>query len=238
MRKPGKFVLRNHLLSTAESMTPQDHDVCVIDGGTLLHKAFWPKSTYGDVLEQYVQHVKTKYGKCKSVNVVFDGYSDKNSTKAQEHHRRTTITSASLEINGNTKVTFNRDAFLANTNNKDQLIKLLCARLKEAGFSAMQYEGDADISIVKTGIEYAKVGRNVAVVAEDSDVLVLLTYHWKEGMEQLMFDFEKREKKKRSKWIYWDIHDLVATQSNPGTLLFAHALTGCGKNSAIYQKSK
>ena len=52
MRKPGKFVLRNHLLSTAESMTPQDHDVCVIDGGTLLHKVFWLKSTYGDVLEQ------------------------------------------------------------------------------------------------------------------------------------------------------------------------------------------
>ena len=133
-------------------MTSQDHDVCVIDGGTLLHKAFWPKSTDGVVLEQYVQYVKTKYGKCKSVNVVFDGYSVKNSTKAQEHHRRTTITSASLEINGNNKVTFNREAFFANTNNKDQLIKLLCVRLKEAGFSAVQCKGDADISIVKTGI--------------------------------------------------------------------------------------
>ena len=125
------------------------------------------------------------------LTVVFDRYSDKNSRKAQEHHRRTTITSASLEINGNTKVTFNREAFLANTNNKDQLIKLLCARLKEAGFSVMQCEGDADISIVKTGIEYAKVGRNVAVVAEDTDVLVLLMHHWKEGMGQLMFGFEK-----------------------------------------------
>ena len=238
MRKPGKFVLRNHLLSTAESMTPQDHDVCVIDGGTLLHKVFWPKSTFGDVLDQYVQYVKTKYGKCKCVNVVFDGYSDKNSTRAQEHHRRTTLTSTSLEINGNTKVTFNREALLANTNNKDQLIKLLCARLKEAGFSPMQCEGDPDISIVKTGIEYAKVGRNVAVVTEDTDVLVLLMYHRKEGMGQLMFGFEKREKKERSKWIYWDIHDLVATQSNPETLLFAHAWTGCDTTSAIYQKGK
>ena len=66
----------------------------------------------------------------------------------------------------------------------------------------MQCEGDADISIAKTGIEYAKVDRNVAVVAEDTDVLVLLMYHWNEGMGQLMFGFEKREKKKRSKWIY------------------------------------
>ena len=91
------------------------------------------------MLDQYIQYVKSKYEKYKSVNVVFDGYSDKNSTKVQEHDRRTTITSASLEIRGNTKVTFTREAFLANTNNKDQLIKLLCARLEEAGFSAMQW---------------------------------------------------------------------------------------------------
>ena len=134
------------------------------------------------MLDQYIQYVKSKYEKYKSVNVVFDGYLDKNSTKVQEHDRRTTITSASLEIRGNTKVTFTREAFLANTNNKDQLIKLLCARLEEAVFSAMQCKGDADVSIAKTGIEYAEVGRDVVVVAEDTDVLVLLMYHWKEGM--------------------------------------------------------
>ena len=58
MRKPGKSVLRNHLLSTAESMTPQDHDVCVIDGGTLLHKVFWPKSTYGTGLSSTYNMLK------------------------------------------------------------------------------------------------------------------------------------------------------------------------------------
>ena len=38
MKKPPKYFLRNYLLSTAESITPKDHDVCVIDGATLLFK--------------------------------------------------------------------------------------------------------------------------------------------------------------------------------------------------------
>ena len=107
IRKPSKSVLRNHLFGTAESITPKDHDVCVINGGTLLHKVHWPKSAYGEVFYHYIKYVKSKYEKCKSVNVVFDGYSDTNSAKVQEHHRRTIATSASLEImDNNIKVTF------------------------------------------------------------------------------------------------------------------------------------
>ena len=44
IRKTPKSVLRNHLFSTEESITPKDHGVCVIDGGTLLYKVYWPKS--------------------------------------------------------------------------------------------------------------------------------------------------------------------------------------------------
>ena len=81
--------------------------------------------------------------------MVFDGYSDTITPKVQEHHRRTTATSTSLEIRDNTKVTFTREAFLGNPNNKEQLVKLLCARL-EKGFSAIQWKGGADVSTVKS----------------------------------------------------------------------------------------
>ena len=90
------------------------------------------------MLDHYKKYVKSKYEKYKSINMVFGGYSDTNSTKVQEHHCQTTTTSASLEISNNTKVTFTREAFLGNTNNKDQLIKLLCARL-EQDFSAIYF---------------------------------------------------------------------------------------------------
>ena len=196
MRKPPNSALQNHLFSTAESISPKDHDVCVIDGGTLLHKVHWPKSTYGEVLDHYMKYVKSKYKNYKSINVIFDGYSDTNSTKVQEHHCRTTTTSVSLGIRDNTKVTVKREAFLGNTNNKDAIIKLLCARL-EKGFSPIQWKEDADVPIVKSGIEFAEVSRNVVVVAEDTDVWIFL-YHWKAGMAELIFGTERKEKKKKS----------------------------------------
>ena len=91
----------------------------------------------------------------------------------QDHHPRTTTTLASLEISGNTTVTFTREAFIGNTNNNDELIKLLCARLEKEGFSAIQCKGDANISIIISGIEFAEIGRNVIAVTEDTDLLIL-----------------------------------------------------------------
>ena len=101
----------------------------------------------------------------------------------------------------------------------------------------MQCKGDAGVSIVKSGIGFAKVGRNVVAVAEDTDLLIFLMYHWKLRMEELIFGTERKEKKK-SKWFYWNVCDLVAAQSCPKTLLFAHVWTGCDTTSAIHQKGK
>lgn len=81
MKKAPKSVLQNHLFIIEKLITSKDHDVCVTDGGTLLHKFYWPKSAYGEVLDQCKKYVKiSKDEKNKSINVVFDGYSDKNST--------------------------------------------------------------------------------------------------------------------------------------------------------------
>ena len=123
MRKSTKAVLRNHLLGTKNATVPTTNDVCVVDGGALLHKVHWPKSTYSEVLEQYIAFVQQRFGKYTCVNVVFDGYSDRMSREGQEHLRRMSKTSASIEITESSKVTCSREAFLANIDNKDRLIK-------------------------------------------------------------------------------------------------------------------
>ena len=237
IRKPNKAVLRNHFATKENAMTPDDFDVCVVDGGALLHKVNWPKTTYSAVLDRYETHMKRRYEKYNNVKVVFDGYSDEKSTKSQEHLRRMGTTSASIQIKENTKVTCNSEAFLANQSNKDQLIKLMCTRLEAAGFATVQCHGDADTLIVKTGLEFAERGRTVVTMAADTDILVLLMSHWRKGMGEMIFGTEIKVKNKMSKLRYWRISDLLA-ENHPETLLFAHAWTGCDTTSAIHQKGK
>ena len=47
--------------------------------------------------------------------------------------------------------------------------------------------GDADTMIVQYALQYASEGSDVNVVADDTDVLVLLMYHWKQSMASIYF---------------------------------------------------
>ena len=56
----------------------------VVDGGALLHKVMWSSGAYKDVIDKYLEYVRRKYRKYhKNVCVVFDGFSDKFSTRTQ-----------------------------------------------------------------------------------------------------------------------------------------------------------
>ena len=48
-------------------------------------------------------------------------------------------------------------------------------------------DGDADIMLVTCTLQYAGQGSDVNVVADDTDVLVLLMYHWKQNMADVYF---------------------------------------------------
>jgi len=76
----------------------------------------------------------------------------------------------------------------------------------------------------------------VNVVTEDTDILVLLMHHWKDGMADVYFRSESN--KKQSK--IWRIHDLVTKAGNLVTsnLLFIHAWSGCDTTSAAYGHGK
>ena len=64
--------------------------------------------------------------------------------------------------------------------NKHQLILLISKYLRDDGQVVHQSTGDADTKIVWCALQYAIEGSEVNVVADDTDVLVLLMYHWNE----------------------------------------------------------
>ena len=62
-------------------------DTFVVDGGWLLHQTRWEKGLkWGDIIDGYVQFIKSQ-GRCATNTVVvFDGY--QSSTKDHTHRRR------------------------------------------------------------------------------------------------------------------------------------------------------
>ncbi len=73
------------------------------------------------------------------------------------------------------------------------------------------------------------------VVADDTDVLVLLMYHWKQSMASIYFLSEAGKNTK-----IWKISDLVERAGPIITshLLFLHAWSGCDTTSATFGQGK
>ena len=82
-----KSVLRNALLNQVGSTKEIDCKICVIDGGALLHKIWWPpKSRVNRSID--IRHLwQENMGNNIKFFVVFDGYT-KVTTKNQEQLRR------------------------------------------------------------------------------------------------------------------------------------------------------
>ena len=185
MRKPTKSTLRTHL--TWNAITPKTLSKYVIsDGGALLYKVQWLQNlSYHDLANQYVKYLKTKH-KNSIIRVVFDRYNDPLSTKAHEHVRRRAISSADVNITDlSMQVTCTRKSFLRNSHNKTELIRILRQRFTEIGIENEQSVGDADVLTVQKAIEIAKNHRTV--VSDDTDILVLLMYHWCSIMKVIAF---------------------------------------------------
>ncbi len=69
----------------------------------------------------------------------------------------------------------NQEVFLVNEKNKNKFILLISKYLRENGQVVHSSTGDADTTmIVQRALQYASEGSDVNVVADDTDVLVLL----------------------------------------------------------------
>ena len=131
--------------------------------------------SYQEVAKQYVSYVRGKYGESC---VVFDGYEQGPSIKDHEHQRHVKKVCADIQLSESMESYKNQEVFLANEKNKHQFILLISRYLKDDGQVVHQSTGDADTMIVRCALQYAIEGSEVNVVADDTDVLVLLMYHW------------------------------------------------------------
>ena len=257
MRKPVKSTLRNHVLKfdLKENKRP-GADVCVVDGGMLLHNMPWfLQCTYNDLINHCLDYVIKCYGYGNEICVVFDGYEDDKSTKTQEHANHSMgCVAADIKIKDrNMKITQNKVQFLRNVNNKIQLISILQKKFEQNGITTRESYGDADVLIVQTAIERAGAGESVVMVTDDTDNLVILLHHWKSWMADIFFSTKCKEvlnqstssssntkkneaTKKNAVPMWWSIRTLVDGDIDIRCILFAHAFSGCDTTSAIHEK--
>ena len=71
-------------------------------------------------------------------------------------------------------ISVSQELFLSNKKNKTQFVNLLRHYLTVDGHRVIQSEGDADTDIVTIALNLTCDGHSVVVVADDTDIHVLL----------------------------------------------------------------
>ena len=131
-----------------------------------------------------------------------------------------------------------QETFLSNEGNKAKFISLLSRYLESDGQRVHNSTGDADTMIVACALQMAMEGKEVTVVADDTDVLILLMYHWTESMADVYFLSEPKKSQKKGLQV-WRICDLITKAGTlTSHLLFLHAWSGCDTTSATFGQGK
>ena len=128
--------------------------------------------------------------------------------------------------------------FLSNKKNKTQFVHLLRHYLTVDGHRVIKSEGDADTDIVTIALNSTCDGHLVVVVADDTDILVLLLYHWKADMQDLYMHLEMRSRNKSLSFL--NIRDIVQKPNSDilKSLLAIHAWGGTDTTSSVYGHGK
>ena len=104
----------------------------------------------------------------------FDGYG-KHTTKEHEHRRRQVgKVSASIIITEIMQVHTDQKAFFSNKQNKSTFINLIANHLPH---SVKISSCGADTLIESIALEFARHGQPVTIVAEDTDILIMMLHH-------------------------------------------------------------
>ena len=157
--------------------------------------------------------------------IVFDGYDNGPCTKDHEHQQRAGKMAAYVRLEDLQMIpTYSQEIFLKSDRNKVQFISILSEELTREGHDVRNSAGDANTQIVSAALEYAgDVDNDIVVVASDTDILVLLMLHWKEGMNIYML--AETPNKKDVDREFWKIENLVKKAGEVVTshILFIHA---------------
>lgn len=111
---------------------------------------------------------------------------------------------AAIQLAESMKASVDQQTFLSNMKNKSQFITLLSHYLKADGQIVNNSTGDADTMIVASALQFAAQGNTTTVVADDTDVLVLLMYHWKENMADVYFQSEPKKSQKKGLIVFME----------------------------------
>ena len=149
--------------------------------------------TYADVVDQYVDYVKYHFG--QQATIVFDGYGSGPTIKDHEHDRQSMTSAPNIAVDANKPAFGNKATFLANEGNKKSFLVLLINRLRAVGHNIYQAPDDADTLVASKALEVARKNEPVTVVATDTDILVLLLYHFEECMADIYFHSEVKLRK-------------------------------------------
>ena len=208
----------------------------VLDGGALLHRITWPHGlpTYQEICALYCDYLSRIFW---HVIVVFDGYHIP-STKYTTHQRRTGgEVGSEVTFTGDVKLTMSKDVFLSNVANKHNFIDMLSHYLQLAECLTEHAEEDADLLIAQTAVQSA-AAKNTVLVADDTDLVILLCYYADPDGFDLFMQFSTRGTTKKNR-----IWDIKVTQSELGAaicnnILFIHAVLGCDTTSRLYGLGK
>ena len=153
------------------------------------------------------------------------------SIKLSEHVRRSALKSSTpnIKISEHNQSFYSKERFLSNPNNKKELISLLPTSFMADSQDLCVCKGDADSKIASTALELTKENQ-MLIVADDTDVAVLLLHHWNEDLKDIFFMNGNK---------CWSIKD---TQYRFGDikehLLFIHLWSGCDSTYATFGKEK
>ena len=155
-----------------------------------------------------------------------------------EHNRRLSKMAASVSNASDTFNYPNQQAFFANTENKARLIAYLISYFEVNGIICVRQAGsDADTLIVRVALDFAAAAQNVTVIADDTDVLVLLIYHWHPSMAHV---YMKREPRGTLEGATISIPVIQQTigANTVKRLPVVHVISGSDTTSAVYGHGK
>ena len=205
----------------------------VLDGGSLLHRINWKKGAlYSEIADSYVNFVKSNYGEAL---IVFDGYLFGPSTKDHTHLRRNSKGVSKLtNFTPDMKLQCDKASFMGNIYNKTKMIQLIGSNLQKANCKVIYDEEDADVNVALTACKEV-LTKNLTVIGEDSDILVLLLYH--STMYNSSFKLVYRSHLSKSK--FKDGHDIFLYRDILGEklctqLLFVHTFNESDTTSAFF----
>ena len=132
-----------------------------------------------------------------------------------------------------TQTTPLQEAFLDNSENKQNCILMLRRIMDSNGIETKQVPSDADLLIATTAVQ-SSITIPTINLGEDTDLLILLLYYYECGSMQLIFRPNHDKKTMKSK--IWDIGKTtcVLGQETCNVIPVIHAISGCDTTSKLY----